>query len=138
MTKLLSTLLPYRSGCQTEALIHNCLHIRSSVLEGEQVARKLIPGQTYGHSIEFLKNMALWPLELRVETDIAHSHQLEYLNTQTPKEWICVVTLHPNHRDKKVALLYCIQRETGEDEIRTRVISNAGFEDSVTVGVEID
>lgn len=93
---------------------------------------------SYGHSIVLEKNLALWPLEFRVSSEITHEHQLEYGREHDRRHWSFVTNLLPDQGDERVTLLLCLMDEIGRDELSTLVESNAGKSETIVLEVDIE
>ncbi len=124
---------------EKQQFVHNCVLVRSHVIDiGDKPVRSLSPGGSYGHAIELVRNLALWPLEFLVRTKVKDTRQLQYRNTNRPREWAFKTRLHPNHGDKQVALLECVGKKSGKDELFTTLSSDAGYVDTLTLEIKID
>jgi len=118
----------------------NSVLVRDRILiqNSDRVASVLMCGVSYGHNINFVRNMALWPLELEVRTTIKNENQLTYLETGRYNEWIFEVSLQPFHGDARTAVLLCMKKESGVDEVFTTIISDSGYEDKVSLEIVIE
>ena len=126
-------------GGKGEQFVNNSVLITSRILQEESsLAHKLRPGNTYGHTIELGRNLALWPLEFLLESSVKDTQQISYVGTHRPREWVFRTQLDPFHGDKQTAILACNGKRSGEDEIVTHVSSNSGHRDTLTVPVEIE
>jgi hypothetical protein len=125
---------------QKEQFVMNTVLVRSRILfeKSDKVASTLHPGFAYGHNIEFVRNMALWPLELQVHTKIKNEDQLRYLNTNSGWEWGFEVSLPPYHGDQRTAVVDCLNNISGTDDLFTSILSNAGYRDTVSIQIEIE
>jgi hypothetical protein len=102
------------------------------------VAVKVRRNISYGHSIVFDKNLALWPLEFKVSSEIMHEHQLEYGRESDRRHWSFNTSLLPDQGDERVTLLLCLMNEIGREELSTLVESNAGKSERLVLEVDIE
>lgn len=102
------------------------------------IARRLRNGIAYGHSIVFEKNLALWPLDFNVVSEIKQEKQLIYKQTGGPRHWEFTASILPYRGEKQTALLLCIGNKVGHDELRTTIACNTGNEALLILEVEIE
>ena len=121
-------------------VVNGCILVSSRVVleSPPDVARRLRAGIAYGHSIVFEKNLALWPLEFAVVSEIKHENQLTYQQTGGPRHWAFMTSLLPYRGEKQTALLLCIGNKVGHDELQTTIACNTGIEALLTLEVEIE
>jgi hypothetical protein len=132
---LLEKLVPDHKN---ERLVLNTVHIKNRVLGSEgSTITTLSAGGTYGHSVELLRNYAIWPVIIQVESSLADSQQLSF--QLAPNKWEFSAELLPNHGlGPRTEVLYCRQRVSGKDEIFTKFTCNSGHADTMTLGINIE
>lgn len=101
------------------------------------VAKRLREGIAYGHTIVFEKNLALWPLEFIVVSEIKDEHQLKY-GREGSRQWSFETSILPNRGDEQTALLLCVENKSGHDELKTEILSNTSNETELVLELEIE
>jgi hypothetical protein len=123
---------------KNDRLVLNTVHIKNRVVgsKGDPTTHLQVGG-AYGHSIEFVRNYAVWPVTVQSETNIVEAGQLAYRTD--PKKWGFKVELLPNHGvGPTTEVLYCRARLSGKDELVTTFTCNSTHTDTMTVGLSIE
>jgi hypothetical protein len=123
-----------------DRLIFGAVHVRSRVIDEDgDAVEKIAPGQSYGHGIEIVKNYALWPYDLNVQTVVQNNNQLAFIDHGTPKpSWGFKSFVPANHGiGEHVMLLGCIAKVTNKDFLSTTVTFGGPHVDTLTLEVEL-
>ena len=123
----------------------NCTLAQTRVLKlvSSKSVRSLVSkssgGQgSYGHGVELVRNLALWPVLVRVESSLAEG-QLCYKDTPEPHKWLIEITIQPNRGSREiVGLLECEKKLSGRDGILVTFSNQRGDADSVFLEVMVD
>ena len=138
LPQIRSLLEKFAPGGKGERLILNTVHIRNRVLasNGKSVTTA-VAGETYGHSIDLIRNYALWPVTVRVESSLPDTDQLSFQSA--PDKWGFTSELLPNHGwGPATEVLYCRERRSGSAEINSKITCNSGHSDTMTLGLKIE
>lgn len=132
---LLSRLVP---DPKNDRLVLNTIHVRNRVFGSKGDATTLLQvGGAYGHTVELVRNYAVWPVTVRAEANIAGTGQLSYRTD--PKKWGFNAELLPNHGlGPTTEVLYCRAKVSGKDEILTKFTCNSVHTDTMTIGLSIE
>jgi len=123
---------------KTDRLVLNAIHLSNQVKgEDGNHTSDLRAGQAYGHSIELLRNYAVWPISVHVVAKIREQGQLSYRSD--PKQWEFTAELLPNHGiGARTEVLYCNERISGKDEILTMLTCNETHSDIMNLEFNIE
>lgn len=132
---LLEKLIPDQKN---DRLVLNTVHVKNRVVNSKGDATTLLQvGGAYGHSIELVRNYAVWPVTVRAEAHIVENGQLTFRTD--PGKWGFDAELLPNHGlGPKTEVLYCRAKLSGKDEILTKFTCNSVHTDTMTIGLSIE
>jgi hypothetical protein len=92
----------------------------------------------YLHSVEVVKNNGLWPVEILVRSTLPTPDQLSYLRTGASQKWEFSASVLPDGSfTEQSALVDCLARVSGKEQITTTFNSDSGFLDRMTIEVRI-
>jgi len=123
-----------------DRLIFGSVHVRSRIIDqGGGVVKKLAPGQNYGHGIEVLRNYALWPYDLNIQTDLQNNYQLAFIEEGKQKlSWGFKAFVPANHGiGEHVVLMECIAKRTNKDLLSTTISFGGPYVDKLPLEVEL-
>lgn len=88
------------------------------------------PSLNYLHAVELVRNNGLWPVEVAVQSTLRTQQQLAYLRTGSAQKWDFSATVLPDSGfPEQNALVDCVARVSGKEEITTTFTSDTGFRD---------
>jgi hypothetical protein len=123
---------------KNERLVLNTVHVKNRILDPQGgTITTLCAGETYGHVVELVRNYAIWPVTVQVESSLADGHQLSF--QFDPTKWEFSAELLPNHGlGPRTEVLYCKGRVSGKDELLTKFTCNSGHADTMTLEINIE
>ena len=133
-----SLLEKFIPGAKNDRLMLNAVHVKNSVLGSDgKITNTLKPGDTYGHTVEMVRNYAIWPIKVDVQSTITSSEQISFQSN--PRRWDFVGELLPNHGlGPRTEIIYCRSRTSGKEEILTRFTLSSGHTDTMTLEIEVE
>lgn len=123
---------------KNDRLVLNSVHVKNRVLASDgQPTNALTPGGTYGHTVEVLRNYAVWPITVDAQSTIASNDQISFQSS--PSRWDFSAELLPNHGlGPRTEIVYCRARTSGKDEIFTRFTLSSGHVDTMTLELRVE
>ncbi len=120
-------------------VILNCILVQSGTLDpSHRFVDVFHPASNYLHAVELVKNNGLWPLEVVVQSTLQTQQQLSYLRTGAPQKWEFSATVLPDGGfPEQAALLDCVAKTSGREEVTTTFTADTGFKDRLSIEVRI-
>ena len=121
-----------------EVMLNAILVRIDSLNASHQCVDEFHPATNYLHAVELVKNNGLWPIEVVVQSTLQTEQQLAYLRTGTPQKWNFSATVFPDGGfPEQTALLDCIAKVSGKEEIMTTFTTDTGYRDRMAIEVRI-
>jgi hypothetical protein len=121
-----------------EVMLNSILVRIDSLDASHECVDEFHPASNYLHAVELVKNNGLWPVDLVVQSSLQSQQQLAYLRTGGPQKWEFSATVLPDGGfPEQTALVDCVAKVSGREEITTIFTTDTGFRDRMAIEVRI-
>jgi hypothetical protein len=121
----------------TDRIVLNSVVVRNQVFDGDgNRVQSLVGGKMYKHSLELVRNLALWDLQFDILSEVSPGAGFHFLGDEL--KWGFTTELAPDEGEREhVEALVCRTGRPGYDRVATKFACDSGHQDSMTLELTV-